>query len=314
MQPDVVICLLAPLLAVPIARATTRWLHPRTATMVITVSAVVLAATSCIGLGILVIGALARWDIVSESDRIAHRSVLLRQLTIPPVAAVATLALTAASVAAIGYGIRRLRSLVRSHRHARSFAGPDRIVVTASPAADAYAIPGRPARIVVSRGMITALDATDFDALLAHEHAHLDHGHHGYVSVVRLAAAANPFLRPLVPAVEFAIERWADEHAAQVTGDRRAVAVAITKAALATGPRTDPGALPAVRLAMAAPIASRADGPVPRRVRALLTPTPRSNSFAMAASCALTAITAWCAAEAAGDLGQLLALAPGSLT
>ena len=313
MQPDVLICLLAPLLAVPVARAAGRWMHPRAATRLMTAAAVVLATTSCIALGILILGALARWDIVSESDRIAQRSLLLRELTLPPVAAVATLALVVATVAATGYGIRRLRSLARSHRHARSFAGADRIVVTASATADAYAVPGRPARIVVSRGMINALDGNDIDALLAHEHAHLDHGHHGYASVVRLAAAVNPCLVPLVSAVEYAIERWADEHAADTTGNRRAVATAIAKAALAARPEAASG-LGALRFAMPASAGAARGGPVPRRVLALLTPAPRSNPLVIAVVGVLIMIIAWAAVEAAGDLGNLLALAPGSLT
>ena len=39
-------------------------------------------------------------------------------------------------------------------------------------------------------------------------------------TAIRLAAAANPMLRPLSTAVRTGIERWADEHAATRSGDR----------------------------------------------------------------------------------------------
>ncbi|CAM5496177.1 M56 family metallopeptidase [Streptomyces violaceorubidus] len=55
-------------------------------------------------------------------------------------------------------------------------------------------------------------------ALFAHERAHLAAGRHRFVLAVRLAALANPFLRPLRTAVSYTAERWADEAAA--TGGR----------------------------------------------------------------------------------------------
>ncbi|MGW7378006.1 SpoIIE family protein phosphatase [Streptomyces sp. NPDC054794] len=43
---------------------------------------------------------------------------------------------------------------------------------------DAYALLGRPGRIVVTSGMLRALPAEERAVLLAHEQAHLAHGHH----------------------------------------------------------------------------------------------------------------------------------------
>ncbi len=84
---------------------------------------------------------------------------------------------------------------------------------------------------------------------------------HRFLLAVQLAARANPFLRPLRTAVIYTAERWADEDAAAVVGNRRVVARAVGKAAL---------------VSRGAPIATLAGfaaaGPVPRRVAALLGP------------------------------------------
>ncbi len=56
--------------------------------------------------------------------------------------------------------------------------------------------------------------------LLAHERAHARNSHYLFTSAARLAAAANPLLRPVAAEVGYAIERWADERAAAETGDR----------------------------------------------------------------------------------------------
>jgi hypothetical protein len=89
----------------------------------------------------------------------------------------------------------------------------------------------------VTAGMREALDHAGRAALLAPERAHLAGFHHLYTSAARLAAAANPLLRPAARAVEYTVERWADEEAAAAVGDRRLVAHAIGRAALAANPR-----------------------------------------------------------------------------
>ncbi|GGS56446.1 hypothetical protein [Streptomyces cinerochromogenes] len=80
--------------------------------------------------------------------------------------------------------------------------------------------------------------------------------------VAQAAADATPFLRPLPTAVAYTVERWADEKAVRIVGDRRpwpARARSIGKAALVSR-----GA-PSPTLAGFA-----AGGPVPRRGGALL--------------------------------------------
>jgi len=98
----------------------------------------------------------------------------------------------------------------------------------------AFAVPGRPGTVVVSTGMLKCLDADEQRALFAHEWSHLRRHHHRFLRIAELAAAMAPILRPLSAQVRFSTERWADEDAAAELGDRRTVARAIARAALAT--------------------------------------------------------------------------------
>jgi Zn-dependent protease with chaperone function len=98
----------------------------------------------------------------------------------------------------------------------------------------AFASPAAGGRVVVSVGMLAALDPAERRVLYAHERSHLRHRHHRFLHVAEIASAAVPLLRPLSAQVRFATERWADEDAAREVGDRELVARAIARAALAT--------------------------------------------------------------------------------
>ncbi|MCY7419722.1 MAG: M56 family metallopeptidase [Chloroflexi bacterium] len=124
----------------------------------------------------------------------------------------------------------------------------------------AFAVPGRRGGIVVSRGMIDALDDGEQSVVWAHERAHLRNRHHWYLGAADLAAAALPALRPLASQVHFGTERWADEDSVRSTGDRRLVARTIAKAALASNAHRHP------QMAMAT-------SAVPGRVEALIDPS-----------------------------------------
>lgn len=139
----------------------------------------------------------------------------------------------------------------------------------------AFAVPGRRGGIVVSQGMINALDDSERSVVWAHERAHLRNHHHWYLGAVELSSAVLPALRPFARQVRFGTERWADEDSVRSTGDRLLVARAIAKAALASNDHRHP------QMAMAA-------SAVPARIEALINPkqnvfsTP--TSFAVAAS------------------------------
>ncbi|MER7671078.1 M56 family metallopeptidase [Kitasatospora sp. NPDC096128] len=163
--------------------------------------------------------------------------------------------------------------------------------------ADAFALPGRlgrpgregePGRIVVTSGMLRALDGPERSALLAHERAHLTGRHHVFLALAEHAADLHPALRRLRAPLGYHLERWADEVAAARVGDRAVTARAVGRAALAAS-RSPWPARPRL-------VAAAHSGPVPRRVAALLQPRPstapatrlRAVALALAACLALT--------------------------
>jgi Zn-dependent protease with chaperone function len=140
-------------------------------------------------------------------------------------------------------------------------------------------VAGRPAAIVVTRGALAVLDQQQLDAVLAHERAHLAHGHHALATVLRGLAAAFPgvplFARAVTEAGRLA-EMAADDSAARRTGP---AAVARALLAHATGQRVAAaGTVPlasAVATAITVPSAALAAAAqaVPARVERLLSPT-----------------------------------------
>lgn len=312
MRVFVYLTLAFPLASAPLARLALSRLHPRHATWLLSLAAVVLAATSCGALGLLAIAALVRIPALAHLAHLSHRVIAGSDSTSGAIATVAGTLFGAALLATVTFATTRARSLAAAFGHARALPGGANLVITRDEAADAYTVPGHPGRIVVSTAMLDALDAPGRRALLAHEHAHLDARHYLYTTVARLAAAANPLVRPLAGAVDYTVERWADEHAAHTLGDRRQVATAIATAAIAAKhprPRRSPAlALGAVLSRTSGPRRDGA-GPIPRRVAALLDPTPRTSLPALATGIAIVALAAFCALEAANDLQDLLSLA-----
>ena len=111
-------------------------------------------------------------------------------------AAVGGAALLAVAVVAAGRATwRRARALVSAARHARCLPGSSQVVVVPDGSADAYAVPGWPGRIVVTAGMLDALNPDERRVLLAHERVHAQSHHYLFTALTYLAAAANPLLR-----------------------------------------------------------------------------------------------------------------------
>lgn len=181
------------------------------------------------------------------------------------------------------------------HRRFRAQADAEAVLVVASDAPIAYSLAGRPGQVVVSSGMLNCLDRDERRALFAHEQSHLRNRHHAYLWLAETAAAV-PLLRPLRTQLRFAVERWADEDAAREIGDRRVVARALARAALAGSEPVPSGAL-----------GGAACG-VPARVEALLVEAHRSTSRATGAViiAALTGISA--SGMALVELQRLVAL------
>ncbi|CBG75126.1 MULTISPECIES: M56 family metallopeptidase [Streptomyces] len=260
--------LVLPLTAWPIARLAEQRLHPRTATRLLTGVAVVTAVCSTVCLALLMVVGTAQlpgnplpdgWSDPEVRAAVPYDEVAGR-LAIPALLAV---------VVACGRTLwRHGRVRRRAHRALAGLPGTE-VAVLPDEVPYAYALPGgRRDRVVVTTALLASLEPAERRALFAHERAHLAARHHRLLLAVRLAARANPFLRPLRTAVSYTAERWADEDAARAVGSRRVVARAIGKAAL---------------LSAGSPVATlagfAASGPVPRRVAALLGPAPAARSW-----------------------------------
>jgi Zn-dependent protease with chaperone function len=303
--------LVLPALAGLAARPLAALLDPRQATWLLSIGAVALAMCSSAALALLAAYAAARSPLLSALGDYSPR-VMGRGDPIPnAIGAIAGLALAGAAIAVIAVFRNRARALAAAYRHAAELDGCDRVVVVPGPAIEAYALPGKPGRIVVSDRLLNRLDANGQSALIAHEQAHLSGRHYLFAAAARLAAAANPMLLPVARAVEYTVERWADEHAAVVTGDRELVAATIGQVALLAGPR--PARMPRMSLGILSSRARRVSlalaGPVPRRVAALLTAPPPRRILLLAASAVIILLAAVAALDTAGDLHALVEIA-----
>ena len=226
-------------LAVPLcvavgARPVAARLPPQAATWLLTVAAVALAALSTAVLMLLAGAAAIRIPLVATLGHMSLQVVRRDDPASLSVSVSGTALLAVATAAAGRAGWRRVRALVAAARQARCLPGSEQVVVLPDGAADAYAVPGWPGRIVVTAGMLDALDPDERQVLLAHERAHAARHHYAFTALTHFAAAANPLLRPAAAVVTYTVERWADETAARDCGDRRLAARAIGKAALAS--------------------------------------------------------------------------------
>lgn len=205
------------------AEPISRRLAPRTATLLLTVGGLLSFGLVIWVLLALSVGGLGELDWLSTMGLCPPVTALSHDVPLP-VAAVTTLMLGAIAA----------RAAQRSWdwHHLTPNAPHQGLAVLAIDEPVAYAVPGRPGGIVASRGLLTLLDGDERRALLAHEQAHLDLGHHRYLRASEMTASF-PLLGPLARAVRFSTERWADEEAASAVGDRRIVARALSRAALA---------------------------------------------------------------------------------
>ncbi|MER5596897.1 M48 family metalloprotease [Streptomyces sp. NPDC002265] len=287
-----VILLIAPLLlpfaAPPLARRALEGARPVVALWTLTVCALVLAGACVASLGALVLTGVLRVPAFAALGELVHPLNAPSDLVVVPAAALATGALTLGAVMLVRTALRQSRAFRVARRQAGRRPAAGDLCVVDSPHPDAYALPGRPHRIVVTTAMLRSLGPRERDALFAHERAHNAGGHHYFLAAAELAAHCHPALRPAREAIRLAAERAADEAAASAVGDRRLTAHAIARAALAGH------AAPSPRPDFAA---AAATGPVPQRVAALLTPPGRPSRAPhrvalLLAACALLSGTA----------------------
>ncbi|WP_030591184.1 M56 family metallopeptidase [Streptomyces anulatus] len=261
--------LVLPVTALPIARLAEQHLHPRRAARLLTTVAVILASCSLVCLGLLVVVGTAQlpgnplpdgWSDDEVREAVPHDAF----------AGKASILALVAVTAACGFTVHRhYRFRARAHRALAALPGGDGVAVLPDDVPYAYALPGSPGRVMVSTALLASLEPAERRALFAHERAHLAGRHHRLLLATRLAGCVNPLLWPLLGALVYSTERWADEEAARVTGDRRLTARAVGKAALVSRPA--PGGTAFAAFAAA--------GPVPRRVAALLGPVPPDRGW-----------------------------------
>jgi uncharacterized protein YjeT (DUF2065 family) len=287
--------LVLPFVMPALARRALERLTPVTALRVITGCAVVLGFCSVTALGAFVLTGLLKLPLFAALGELVRPLRAGSDLFVVPAAAFSVGAL-AVCAGTLGRTVLRQAKAFRaaiSEADRRSTAGD--LCVIDSPHPDAYALPGRPHRIVVTTGMLRSLGPEEREALFAHERAHNAGGHHYFLVAAELAAHCHPGLRSAAAAIRLAVERVADEAAAAAVGDRRLTARAIGRAALATGSAR-------VRRPSFAPAAST--GPVPQRVAALLAvPRAQHRAARWIAALLVACATVSLCASAAGVVG-----------
>ena len=139
------------------------------------------------------------------------------------------LGLTCTALVVVGT-VRAVRVLTTYRRMSCSRPAP--LTVADDAAAYAVTLPGAGGQIVVSAGLMQALDPHETEVVIAHEQAHATHRHDRYLLLGALVTAFLPPLAWLSSRLTFSLERWADETAAARCGDRRLVAATLGKVAL----------------------------------------------------------------------------------
>jgi Zn-dependent protease with chaperone function len=264
-----------------------RGLPPATATRLLATAGVVIAAAASFVLAVLAFALVAELGPVA---RLGSWSTAELDATNPVpdfTSVVAGAAVCVLAVLAVRAAVRRVRATVAARRLcAQLGGGPGDLIVVDSPRVEAFALPAMRGRIVASRPLLAALPADERRAVLAHETAHLRHHHQTYRLAAELAAAVNPLLRPLVDAVEYATERWADEVAARTVGDRTVVARALARCGLQA---SEPGRPQPWAAAALHAVTERSR--LVRRVEALLAPAPRRRPVLVAGVAVLLVVT-----------------------
>jgi Peptidase family M48 len=258
-------------------------------------AAMLCAAAATWGLVLLAATLLGNTALVA--DEALERGVQLQDPVPRLIGATATVLLIWGAVRVVRV-VRVRRAMTRELRAVCHSCGNGELAVVALDAPHAFAVPGRPGRILVTRGLLSVLDGAERRVVLAHERAHLQSRHHWLRAATEVCAAVNPLLIPVRETVAFLVERGADERAATVTGSRELVAWTLTKAALAS---ESAGRAPT--WAAVLPFAGCA---VSARVAALRADPPRPEPLVPSSVLALGVATAAAAVQATIAFYQLI--------
>lgn len=293
MYLTVYLLLLAPTLMATVGPRLARHLAPAAAARALAATVAVAAVATVWGLVVLAAGGLGRVAEVMAYTR-PDPARLAAADPVPRALGVLAATLLACGLARLVRTLRRRRHDIRALAALRSLPAAGDLVVLTDECADAYALPGRPGRIVVTSGMLRSLPPAERAVLLAHERAHIAHRHHRYSALAQAACALNPLLRPLRDQLDYTLERWADEEAAQAVASRPLAARSLARAALAGASSRPSAALAYLRHQVTA------------RVHALQAARPESRWTAAIPAAVLVAVTALALADATSALGRFL--------
>jgi hypothetical protein len=280
----------APLLA--------RRLPPATATWLLGCGALLAAGGTVAALALLGFTYIGQNQLLADQGHWSDSALRRDDPVATPVAVLALTVLGLLLARVLGAIVRRISAYRDAFRLATALPAGQELAVIDHPDAHACAVPGRPGRIVISRGLIRSLNAKQRRALLAHERTHLIHHHHLHHTVAQVAAAANPLLSPLPAAIALSTERWADECAA-ATSTRDTVVQTLLHTALGMAKRTD---APTTVLAAATT-------ELTARIEALRDPPPRIGICRTAAILGLLVAITGTVLEAAHDTERMFELA-----
>ena len=234
MYASIYVPFLLSLVVVPTARLVVRRAAPDIAAKAVTVGAVAAAALAIWGLALLTAARAGQVPAVAREGHWSAAQVAASNPVPETISIVAGLLLVAGALRFLFLVFREQRLAAFIRRQAACLPQGTGLAVLDDPRPDAFALPGRPGRVVMTTALLRSLDATERRVVLAHEYAHLRHRHHWFRTAIEAAAALNPFVSPARRDVAFALERWADEEAAHVVDDRDEAARALAHAALLT--------------------------------------------------------------------------------
>jgi hypothetical protein len=234
-----------------VATSAHRRLPPRLAARFVAIALVIVVIAALPTLFVVALAFLAHVPVIGVGFQWCAKVIGLHQ-AVPAWLGIPALILTAT-------GAVRVVKLLRQHRRLR-VDHATAVHVAHSHKPYAVTLPGRAGQIVISTALVELLDPDERDVVIAHEQAHARYRHDRYLLTAELAAAALPPLRALARRVNFSIERWADEAAARVCGDRELVAVTLGKVALHASPATVAGF---AGLGVAARMGALLEPPVP---------------------------------------------------
>ena len=147
----------------------------------------------------------------------------------------AAIAATVPALACVGWrrtrralGRLRIEHSLGEHHH----RGDVDVVVLPTPCLLAASNGGRRPQVLLSQGLIAALDPAELEAVVRHEIAHVRHRHDRFLLIattVEHACIAAPPVRRSAAALRAALERWADEDAAIDVNARRDLRHALHK-------------------------------------------------------------------------------------